>query len=100
MSEQRHETVKEYLERGGTITRFPDSPNSFYGMIDDTTTTAKPRSDNRNVIEAFKSVPWKDIEHDEKIIETDDQYWKTVEKSVDKVLAKFSRKKLDIQNNS
>ena len=51
MSEQpkRTETVEEYIKRGGTITRFPDSPNSFYGTMDDTTTTVKPRSDNRNV---------------------------------------------------
>ena len=92
MSEQerRHETVEEFIKRGGTITRLPDSPNSFYGMVNDTTSTAKPRSDNKNVNEAFKRVPWKDIEHDEKIIETDDQYWKAVEKSVDKVLAKYS----------
>ena len=63
MSEQpkRTETVEEYLQRGGTITRLPDSPNSFYGTIDDTTTTVKPRSDNRNVQE-LQRVSWKDIE--------------------------------------
>ena len=87
--EQRHETVEEYIKRGGNITRFPDSPNSFYGMVNDTTSTAKPRSDSKHSVE-FKRVSWKDIEHDEKIIETDDQYWKAVEKSVDKVLAKYS----------
>ena len=87
--EQRHETVEEYLERGGTITRLPDSPNSFYGTIDDTTTTVKPRSDNRNVQE-LQRVPWKDIEHDDSIIETDDQYWKAVDAAVDKLMQKYS----------
>ena len=87
--ERRHETVEEIIKRGGTITRFPDSPISFYGMVNDTTSTAKPRSDSKHSVE-FKRVSWKDIEHDEKIIETDDQYWKAVEKSVDKVLAKYS----------
>ena len=87
--ERRHETVEEFIKRGGTIPRFPDSPNSFYGMVTATTSTAKPRSDSKHSVE-FKRVSWKDIEHDEKIIETDDQYWKAVEKSVDKVLAKYS----------
>ena len=87
--ERRHETVEEFIKRGGTITRFPDSPNSFYGMVNDTTSTAKPRSDSKHNVE-FKRVSWKDIEHDEKIIEPDDQYWKAVEKSGDKVLAKYS----------
>jgi hypothetical protein len=91
MSEQpkRTETVKEYIERGGTITRLPDSPNSFYGTMDDTTTTVKPRSDNRNVQE-LQRVSWKDIEHDEKIIETDDKYWKAVDAAVDKLMSKYS----------
>ena len=90
MSEQpkRTETVKEYIERGGTITRLPDSPNSFYGMMSDTSSTAKPRSDNRH-IEELQGVSWKDVEHDEKIIETDDQYWKEVEKSIDKLMEKY-----------
>ena len=46
MSEQpkRTETVEEYIERGGTITRLPDSPNSFYGVELDTPTTVKPTS--------------------------------------------------------
>ena len=91
MSEQpkRTETVEEYLKRGGTITRLPDSPNSFYGTIDDTTITVKPRSDNRNVQE-LQRVPWKDIEHDDSIIETDDQYWKAVDAAVDKLMSKYS----------
>ena len=91
MSEQpkRTETVEEYLQRGGTITRLPDSPNSFYGMMSDTSSTAKPRSDNRH-IEELQGVSWKDVEHDEKIIETDDQYWKAVDASVDKLMSKYS----------
>ena len=91
MSEQpkRTETVEEYLQRGGTITRLPDSPNSFYGMMSDTSSTAKPRSDNRH-IEELQGVSWKDVEHDEKIIETDDQYWKAVDAAVDKLMSKYS----------
>ena len=91
MSEQpkRTETVEEYIERGGTITRLPDSPNSFYGMMSDTSSTAKPRSDNRH-IEELQGVSWKDVEHDERIIETDDQYWKAVDAAVDKLMQKYS----------
>ena len=47
MSEQpkRTETVEEYLQRGGTITRLPDSPNSFYGVELDTPTTTKHQAE-------------------------------------------------------
>jgi len=99
--EQRYETVKEYLKRGGKITRFPDGPNSFYGVeFDSPSSTVKPTSEiSVNHLE-FKRVSWKDIEYDEKIIETDDQYWKAVDIAVNKLMSKFSRKKLDIQGNS
>ena len=90
MSEQpkRTETVKEYIERGGTITRLPDSPNSFYGVELDTPTTIKPTSEITESVE-YNRMSWKDIEHDEKIVETDDQYWKEVEKSIDKLMEKY-----------
>ena len=44
MSEQpkRTETVEEYLQRGGTITRLPDSHNSFYAVeFENPTATTK-----------------------------------------------------------
>ena len=90
MSEQpkRTETVEEYLQRGGTITRLPDSPNSFYAVEfanSPATTKSNPLKEN---IE-YKRVSWKDIEHDDSIIETDDQYWKEVEKSIDKLMEKY-----------
>ena len=90
MSEQpkRTETVEEYLQRGGTITRLPDSPNSFYGVELDTPTTVKPTSEITETVE-YSRLSWKDIEHDDKIIETDDQYWKEVEKSIDKLMEKY-----------
>ena len=90
MSEQpkRTETVEEYLQRGGTITRLPDSPNSFYGVELDTPTTVKPTSEITETVE-YNRLSWKDIEHDDKIIETDDQYWKEVEKSIDKLMEKY-----------
>ena len=91
MSEQpkRTETVEEYIKRGGTITRFPDGPNSFYGVELDTPTTVKPTSEVTETVE-YKRVSWKDVEHDEKIIETDDQYWKAVDAAVDKLMSKYS----------
>ena len=90
MSEQpkRTETVEEYIKRGGTITRLPDSPNSFYGVEMDTPTTVKPTSEITESVE-YKRMSWKDVEHDEKIVETDDQYWKEVEKSIDKLMEKY-----------
>ena len=87
--EQRHETVEEFLKRGGKVTRLPDGPNSFYGVELDTPTTVKPTSETAEY-EVTKRVSWKDVEHDEKIIETDDQYWKAVDAAVDKLMQKYS----------
>ena len=86
--EQRHETVEEYIKRGGEVTRLPDGPNSFYGVELDTPTTVKPTSEITETVE-YNRLSWKDIEHDDKIIETDDQYWKEVEKSIDKLMEKY-----------
>ena len=85
---ERHETVEEFLKRGGKITRLPDGPYSFYGVELDSPTTTKPTSEVTETVE-FKRVSWKDVEHDEKIVETDDQYWKEVEKSIDKLMEKY-----------
>ena len=91
MSEQpkRTETVEEYLERGGTITRLPDSPNSFYGVELDSPTITKPTSEMTETVE-YKRVSWKDVEHDERIIETDDQYWKELDRRIDTLMTKYS----------
>lgn len=86
--EQRHETVEEFIKRGGEVTQLPDGPNSFYGVELDTPTTVKPTSETTETVE-YKRMSWKDIEHDDKIIETDDQYWKEVEKSIDKLMEKY-----------
>jgi len=89
MSEkQRYETVEEFLKRGGKVTRLPDGPNSFYGVELDTPTTVKPTSEITETVE-YNRLSWKDIEHDDRIIETDDQYWKEVEKSIDKLMEKY-----------
>ena len=88
--EQRHETVEEFLKRGGKVTRLPDGPNSFYGVELDTPTTVKPTADIPAASTELKCVSWKDIEHDEKIIESDDQYWKAVDRAVDKLMKKYS----------
>ena len=90
MSEQREETVEEFLKRGGKVTRLPDGPNSFYGVELDTPTTVKPTADIPAESTELKCVSWKDIEHDEKIIESDDQYWKAVDRAVDKLMKKYS----------
>ena len=90
MSEQREETVEEFLKRGGKVTRLPDGPNSFYGVELDTPTTVKPTGEIPAESTELKCVSWKDIEHDEKIIETDDQYWKAVDAAVDKLMSKYS----------
>ena len=89
MSEQREETVEEFLKRGGKVTRLPDGPNSFYGVELDTPTTTKPTSEITESVE-YKRVLWKDVEYDEKIVETDDQYWKEVDAAVDKLMSKYS----------
>ena len=90
MSEQREETVEEFLKRGGKVTRLPDGHNSFYGVELDTPTTVKPTGEIPAESTELKCVSWKDIEHDEKIIETDDQYLKAVDAAVDKLMQKYS----------
>ena len=55
----------------------------------DSPTTVKPTSEMTETVE-YKRVSWKDVEHDEKIIETDDQYWKAVDAAVDKLMSKYS----------
>ena len=90
MSEQREEPVEEFLKRGGKVTRLPDGPNSFYGVELDTPTTVKPTGEIPAESTELKCVSWKDIEHDEKIIESDDQYWKAVDRAVDKLMSKYS----------
>ena len=87
--EQRHETVEEFLKRGGKVTRLPDGPNSFYGVELDTPTTVKPTSEITETVE-YNRLLWKDIEHDDRIIQTDDQYWKEVDAAVDKLMSKYS----------
>ena len=87
--EQRHETVEEFIKRGGTITRLPDSPNSFYAVELDTPTTVKPTSEITESVE-YKRMSWKDVEHDEKIIESDDQYWKELDRRIDMLMSKYS----------
>ena len=91
MSEQpkRTETVEEYIKRGGTITRLPDSPNSFYAVEFETSTATTKSNPLKENIE-YKRVLWKDIEHDDSIVETDDQYWKAVDAAVDKLMQKYS----------
>ena len=91
MSEQpkRTETVEEYLKRGGKVTRLPDGPNSFYGVELDTPTTTKPTSEMTETVE-YKRVSWKDVEHDERIIESDDQYWKELDRRIDTLMSKYS----------
>ena len=89
MSEQRHETVKEYLKRGGKVTRLPDGPNSFYAVEFETSTATTKSNPLKENIE-YKRVSWKDIEHDDSIVETDDQYWKEVDAAVDKLMSKYS----------
>ena len=86
--EQRHETVEEFIKRGGKVTRLPDGPNSFYEVELDTPTTVKPTSEITETVE-YNRLSWKDIEHDDRIIETDDQYWKELEKSIDKLMEKY-----------
>ena len=92
MSEEtkRTETIEEYIKRGGTITRLPDSPNSFYAVEFEKSTATTKSNPLKENLEIYKRVSWKDIEHDDSIVETDDQYWKEVDRAVDKLMSKYS----------
>ena len=85
----RKETVEEYLQRGGTITKIPqvlDTVGSWWGY-------------NLHKFETLnddtqKVVSWKSLQPDERFDSEDDdkKYWKKLDRRCDKLLKKMKVK--------
>ena len=88
--EQRKETVEEYLQRGGTVTKVPqvlDTVGSWWGY-------------NLHKFETLnddtqKVVSWKSVLPDERFDTEDDdkKYWKKLDRRCDQLLKKMKVKK-------
>ena len=88
--EMRKETVEEYLQRGGTVTKVPqvlDTVGSWWGY-------------NLHKFETLnddtqKVVSWKSVQPDERFDTEDDdrKYWKKLDKRGDALLKKLKKKK-------
>ena len=85
----RKETVEEYLQRGGTVTKVPqvlDTVGSWWGY-------------NLHKFETLnddtqKVVSWKSVQPDERFDTEDDdrKYWKKLDRRCDKLLKKMKVK--------
>ena len=86
----RKETVEEYLQRGGTVTKIPevlDTVGSWWGY-------------NLHKFETLNDdfqqvVSWKSVQPDNRFDTEDDdrKYWKQLNKRCDKLLKKMKVKK-------
>jgi hypothetical protein len=86
----RKETVEEYLQRGGTVTKIPevlDTVGSWWGY-----NLHKFETLNDDVQQV---VSWKSVQPDERFDTEDDdrKYWKQLNKRCDKLLKKMKVKK-------
>ena len=86
----RKETVEEYLQRGGTVTKVPqvlDTVGSWWGYNLHKFETLN--DDTQQV------VSWKSVQPDERFDTEDDdrKYWNKLNKRCDKLLKKLKKKK-------
>ena len=86
----RKETVEEYLQRGGTVTKVPqvlDTVGSWWGYNLHKFETLN--DDTQQV------VSWKSVQPDERYDTEDDdrKYWNKLNKRCDKLLKKLKKKK-------
>ena len=84
----RLETVDEFLQRGGTITKIPqvlDTVGSWWGF--------QERYQAESLREEAQQVSWKSIQPDERFDTEDDdrKYWKQLDKRCNKLLKKIKK---------
>ena len=85
---QRHETVEEYLKRGGTITRYSPAPNGIRegaGLLENSSVDTEPQMIN--------TVSWRDLYESADPEIDDPKYWKKLNKKLDQILEKNKKKK-------
>ena len=91
----RYETVQEFLARGGKIRKNEESsggpmPASVYPICSNMIPT-------RYETTTLKALSWSEVikEEEDRVIDT--QYWKDLNKALDKELKRQEQRKLDIQ---
>ena len=87
----RLETVDEFLQRGGTITKIPqvlDTVGSWWGF--------QERYQTESLNEDTQQVSWKSIQPDERFDTEDDdrKYWKKLDKRCDQLLKKIKKEQI------
>ena len=87
----RKETVEEYLQRGGTVTKVPqvlDTVGSWWGYARPDYQAESPKEDTQKV------VSWKSVQPDERFDTEDDdrKYWKKLDRKCDQLLKKMKVK--------
>ena len=89
--ELRKETVEEYLQRGGTVTKVPqvlDTVGSWWGYARPDYQAESPKEDTQKV------VSWKSVQPDERFDTEDDdrKYWKKLDRKCDQLLKRMKVK--------
>ena len=75
---QQHETVEQYLKRGGTITRFSPSPNGNRegaGLLENSSVDTEPQ--------LISTVSWRDLYESADPEIDDPKYWKKLNKKLE-----------------
>ena len=86
----KYETVQEFLSRGGKIRKNEESSGgSMPGAMTKMTEIRTTR--------ALKTLPWSEVIREEEEKKIDTQYWKDLNKALDKELKRQEQRKLDIQ---
>ena len=90
----RKETVEEYLQRGGTVTKIPEVLDTVGSIWNQQGYSAdKERQEHRKF--GIRTVNWKTMQPDIRFDTEDDdrKYWKQLNKRCDKLLKKMKVKK-------
>ena len=86
----RYETVQEFLARGGKIRNDSSSGGPMPA-------SAMTKMTKIGRTRALKTLPWSEVIREEEEKKIDTQYWKDLNKALDKELKRQEQRKLDIQ---
>ena len=87
----KSETVQEFLSRGGKIRKNEESSGGSMPA------SAMTKMTEIRTTRALKTLSWSEVikEEEDRVIDT--QYWKDLNKAIDKELLRQEQRKLDIQ---
>ena len=87
----KYETVQEFLSRGGKIRKNEESSGGPMPA------SAMTKMTEIRTTRALKTLPWSEVIREEEEKKIDTQYWKDLNKAIDKELLRQEQRKLDIQ---